>query len=87
VIAGGTAAQWLVLLLVVLGGAGLLLRCRALEKRLVALERSLGAFAELGGGESSPAGDEEILDHLLAINDGLLQETRNPVGSPKGSEG
>lgn len=82
----GMAAQWLVVLLVVLGGAGLMFRCRALEKRIVALERSLGAFGSLSGGESGEGGDEAVLQHLLAINDGLLEEIRTSEIPRKGSE-
>ncbi len=84
--AGPTA--WLVSFFVLLGGSGVLLRGRILERRIVALERSLGAFADIGGGDpAGKAGELEILEHLLQINDSLLQEIRTADTSRPGSEG
>lgn len=80
------APEGLLLILVILLGAGLLWRGRILERRIAALERSLGAFAGLGGGVAGRAGDEEVLEHLLAINDGLLQEIKSPEGSRRRNE-
>lgn len=66
------APEWL-LLAVILLSAGLLWRGRRLEQRILALERSLGAFATLGGA-AGPIDDEELLRCAQAFTDSLLQE-------------
>lgn len=66
------------MLFALLGGIIVILRFRALDRRVIALERSLGAFAALGGGDGGTSvNDEQILQHLLEINEGLLGELKS----------
>lgn len=77
-----------ILLLVAVGGTAFLARFRSLEKRILSIELSLGAFAGLGsGGGGDPLDDEQVLRHLDAMNKNLIGElSRTEEPAPKSAK-
>lgn len=77
----GVGAAVILSLSVLLAGAAVFLRFRAVEQRIMQIEESLGAFSSLGKGDS-PASAEDILQHLLAYNNSLIEDLKTPAEQP-----
>lgn len=71
-------AELILVLLLSLGGTVQIWRSRSLEKRILSIERSLGALANLGAaGGGDPLQDPQALRKLLAVNEAWLADVKS----------
>lgn len=78
-------AELILVLLLLLGGVVQIWRSRSLEKRILSIESSLGALANLGGAGGDPLDEQQTLRQISAWNDSLIAEQKsreNPVPQP-----